>query len=367
MFDEYKLEWEAAEGAGYVSPWGADTNGLRMDEPKRNYPITEKENYERIFAGKKPVYMPFMTDMLAFSPRVIPDHLVRAFVLEMDALLPGAAGVEGGLDMFGVEWQYVPITGGSMVKPGDPKIKDITKWEEYITFPDLDSWDWEGSKARNAPLFNPDRMTRVWLMNGLNERLISLMDFANVMVAYVDEDQKDGVHRFYDKLCDFYDDLIDHYHRYFNADVLMFNDDWGTMRGPQFSLATAREMIVPYIKRIVESCHKRGMYFELHCCGKNDILVPAMIEAGVDFWCPQEVINDFDLLYELTRDKLHIAIPTDSTPEMTDEEALESAKRFMDKYGKYGNVSVNPTFPLQHPRVNEFIYYLSRDAYKQFI
>ena len=127
------------------------------------------------------------------------------------------------------------------VKPGQPKIKDVTRWEEYLTFPDLDSFDWEGSARANAPLFHPDRMTRIWLMNGLNERLISFMDFAPAMMAYVDEEQKPGVHRLFDRLCDFYDDLIERFRHYYQADVLMFNDDWGTQNGPQFSLDTARK------------------------------------------------------------------------------------------------------------------------------
>ena len=55
--------------------------------------------------------------------------------------------------MFGVEWQYVPVTSGSMVK-GQPKIKDVTL-EEYLTFLDLDSFDWEGVPVP-IPLFRID-------------------------------------------------------------------------------------------------------------------------------------------------------------------------------------------------------------------
>ena len=184
-------------------------------------------------------------------------------------------------------------------------------------------------------------------------------------MALVDEDQQEGVHRFFDKLCTFYDDLIDRYHRYYGCDVLMFNDDMGTQRGPQFSPDTAREMIVPYLRRIVESCHKRGMYFELHSCGRNDIIAPVFAEAGIDLWMPQENINDYDLLYRLIGDKVALGFPTDSNPGMSDEEAWESAERFMDRFGKYGNVILNSTFPPQHPRIAEFLYYLTREAYAE--
>ena len=358
LIDKYSDEWKQI--GEYRSPWGLDAR-----EPMRNYVITERENFERLFRHEKPAYIPNITEMTAFSPAIVPDHKVRAWSLEIgEPHLPGGK-CDGGPDMFGVQWDYVPVTGGSMVHGDNPKIKDITHWEDYISFPDLDSWDWEGSAKANEALFTPRRMTRVWLMNGLNERMLSLMNFRDVMVAYVDEDQQEGVHRFFDKLCTFYDDLIDRYHRYYGCDVLMFNDDMGTQRGPQFSPDTAREMIVPYLRQIVESCHKRGMYFELHSCGRNDIIAPVFAEAGIDLWMPQENINDYDLLYRLIGDKVALGFPTDSTPGMSDEEAWESAERFMDRFGKYGNVILNSTFPPQHPRIAEFLYYLTREAYAE--
>ena len=358
LIEKYADEWKQI--GEYRSSWGVDAR-----EPMRNFPITERENFSRLFRGEKPVYIPVITDMTPFSPAIIPDHKVRAWALEIgEPCLPGGK-CDGGKDMFGVQWDYVPVTGGSMVHGDDPKVKDITHWEDYITFPDLDSYDWEGSARVNAPLFSPRRMTRVWLMNGLNERMLSLMNFRDVMLAYVDEDMQQGVHRFFDRLCTFYDDLFDRYRRYFGCDVVMFNDDWGTQRGPQFSPDTAREMLMPYIRRLVESCHKRGMYFELHSCGKNDIIAPVFAECGIDLWLPQESINDYDRLYQLIGDKVLLSFPTDSTPAMTDEEAWESAERFMDRFGKYGNVILNTTFPVQHPRIAEFVYYLSREAYAQ--
>jgi hypothetical protein len=357
LIEKYAGEWQSVEER--INPWGAISN---RNEPKRNFPISERENLLRLLTGKKPVYMPLISHMLPFSPREIPDNTVRAFALEINPIIPGD-DVKGGPDMFGVIWQYVPVTGGSMVRPGNPKVKDITRWEDYITFPDLDGIDWAGSASRNAALLSDDRMKRVWVLTGLNERLISFMDFDKTMLAYVDEDQKAGVHRLFDSLCLFYDDLFERYKKYFGCDVVMFNDDWGTQRGPQFSPDTAREMLAPYMRRLADSCHRRGMYLELHCCGKNDLLAPVIAECGVDIWMPQE-INDFELLYRLIGDKVTLAICSDATPIMTDEECFESAKRFMDKFGKYGNV-MYAGFPEQHPRMGEFLYYLSREAYAQ--
>ncbi len=355
--EKYADEWKVV--GSYVSTM------FKGEEPKRNFPISEKENIVKVLKGEKPMYLPDMTGMTALSPRVIKDHVVRSFVMEAEPMVCVAEGA-GGKDMFGVEWEFIPVTGGAMVKPGNPLIPDITKWEEYVTFPDISTFGWEESAEKNAHIFSDDRLVRTWIMNGLNERIISFMDFDKVMIAYVDEDEKEGVHRLFDRLCDFYDELIDYLHRYLRTDVIMFNDDWGTQRAPQFSNATAREMLVPYIRRIVESCHKRGMYFELHSCGKNESLVPVFIEAGIDIWAPQEVINDFDVIFETASDDILIGIPTTTSPKNTDEEAFEIAKEYVEKYAKAGKkVMLNLTFPVQHPRTAEFVYYLSREKFAE--
>jgi len=360
MFEQYADEFK--EIGRYRSGWGKD-----ITQPKRNYPITEKENFLLMLRGEKPVWLPAMGNMTDFSPRLIPDHLVRAWVLDANPLPMGGEVIDGvpfqgGYDMFGVYWEFVPITGGSMVRPGAPLIPDITHWEDYVTFPDLASWDWQGSSDSNKEILPDSRLVRTWLMTGLNERIISMMDFGNVMIAYVDEDLKPAVHRFFDKLCDFYDELIGYYRKYYGTDVLMFNDDWGTQHGPQFSLDTAREILVPYLRRLVESCHKHDMWFELHSCGLNDMIAPAFAEAGVDLWFPQENLNDFDKLYRLIGDKVLIGMITNAREDMTDDEIMAVAEDFMEKYGQYGHVILHPGFP-PNGRLEEYVYYLSRQAF----
>lgn len=360
MFEQYAREWEAT---GEFYPDGGMSRAAA--QPKRRFPITEKENLKRALDGKKPAYIPVTADMTPFAPRIIPDNRVRAWAIEADPIPPGT-DVGIGPDMFGAIWEYVPVTGGSMVRGDEALIKDIARWEDYVTFPDLDTWDWAGSAASNRQYLkdSENRLTRIWVLTGLNERLISLLSFVDTMTAYVDEEQKPGVHRFYDKLCSFYDDLIDRFRTYYDADILMFNDDWGTQRSPQFSPEVAREMLKPYIKRLVDSCHKRGMYFELHCCGKNDMLAPVIAESGVDIWVPQE-INDMELIYRLIGDKVLLGIPANEKKEMTDEECLESAQEFMRKFGNDGHVlystGMNST---TNPKMKEYMYYLSRTAYQ---
>lgn len=301
---------------------------------KLNTPITPKENYKLLYEGKRPLWMPSGYDVLTLIPRIIPDNIARGFVYDVDPIDIKDAG---GKDFFGVEWVYVEKAGGSMVTPGNPKVPDITRWEDYIEFPDLDELDWEGSANKHNEYLSSERMTLLWVMNGLFERLISFMDFENAALAIVDEDEKEGVHRLFNALCDFYDKLFDKFKTYYNADIISFHDDWGSQRAPFFSLSTAREMLVPYLSRVVESCHKRGMYLEFHSCGKNEILVPAMIEAGVDLWTPQEM-NDRHMIIQKYGDKLNVGVHLRIPFEATEDEAIELVESFVEEYGGYTNV-----------------------------
>jgi len=227
----------------------------------------------------------------------------------------------------------VPQVGGATVKPGKPALTDICNWREQIAMPDLDAMDWEGSAAKNKAFLDTTQARELCMLSGLWERLISLMDVDNAAVALIDEDQQEGVHDFFSTLCDLYDELIDRYATYFDLDMIVMHDDWGTQRAPFFSLDTCREMIVPYMKRVVDACHRNGLIFELHCCGMNETLVPAMIEAGVDLWCGQ-TMNDFEKLSAMYPDScLSFGVtlpPLDESA--TEDEVAALAKQYFNTY-----------------------------------
>lgn len=296
--------------------------------PRLDTPVSFRDNFLSMLNGEAPLWIPYYaTDVQMFNPRLIPDNIARAMVVDAES---GEGLEKGGLDMFGVEWIYEPTVGGSMVKPGNPKCPDICEWEKYITFPDLDKWDWENSSKVNAPYLSNDRLNDLTIFSGLFERLISFCDFEGAAMALLDEEQQEAVHRLFDKLADFYDDYIGRINKYFNVNIIQFHDDWGSQRAPFFSLATCREMLVPYLKRIADSCHKHGMYFHLHCCGKNEMIVPAMIEAGVDIWIPQPM-NDIEFLIKNFGDKIILGVNPQKVVEDIDE---EKARELCETYVK---------------------------------
>ena len=302
--------------------------------PRKKYqtPITPKANYLAVFRKEMPLWIPLDSDSTGMFPGVNPDNHARGQVIEAVSVPPDK--IADFHDAFGVEWVYDFEVGGSMVKPGKPMLSDVNEWESVIEFPDIDRWDWNAGKDENKRhVANEDRIVFLNISNGLFERLISFMDFQYAALAIIDEDQKDAVHSLFSELCGYYERIIKKYKEHYSPDVICFHDDWGSQRAPFFSLNTVREMLVPYIRRISDTIHSHGMFFQFHSCGKNEILMPAYIESGADAWTGQKM-NDKDMLYDKYGDLIILGVDPDipMNIDMNDEDAIAAAKRLVAKY-----------------------------------
>ena len=189
------------------------------------------------------------------------------------------------------------------------------------------------------------------------------MDVSGAAIALVDEDQEDALKAFFDRYADLLIDYIRRVKKYNDIDGIMIHDDWGTQRAGFFSLDTAMEMLVPYARRVTDAVHEMGMFVQLHSCGKNEALVPAYIEAGVDLWCPQP-LNDIKKLAETYHDKpiwfgqQFAGVPMD-TPE---EECIRLADEWFEKYR---GLRVIPGFMDAPQAYLDELYKVSRIAYAQ--
>ncbi len=326
--------------------------------PKLDTVITQKENFEIFLKREVPYWMPFYSNVQSMRPRIMPDNVVCGLVQDGEEIL-GHQDFSGK-GWFDLDWVYVEHVGGATVRPGNPKIKDISKWKEIIKFPDIDSYDWEHSAEVNKKWFEEDRLLECCMLCGFWERLISLMDVENAAVALIDEDEQEYVHELFDKLCDLYDKVIDKFQKYYNADIILMHDDWGTQKSTFFSEDTLQEMILPYMKRVVESCHKRGMKFQLHSCGKIETFVPDMIDIGVDMWWGQDLNDKATLAKKYGK---YLAMTVDEPiilPTMSDEEVQKITYDFFETY-KDLRVFVLPTSPDE--RFVKELYKLSREYY----
>lgn len=324
---------------------------------KYDTPISARENYMAFLHNETPMWMP-NGDLITFCPSIIPDNVARYGVTEGEPYPK-----KDGKDMFGVDWVYVPAADGCMVIAGHPLLEDVNDWEDKVVFPDISQWDWEGCAQRNKQ-FLADRDAPVFMThyNGLFERLISFMDFENAATALIDEDQKDAVKALFSALCDLYIDIIDHEKKYFDMTGILFHDDWGSQRAPFFSLATYREMILPFVQRLTDHCHRKGIIFELHSCGCNEMLAEGIAESGIDMWRPQDM-NNVDRLYELYGDKFKLGVRQPFfKPGTPDEEKIAAARRMVAKYNTPGKY-VYTMSHFQDPVFRATLYEESRKAY----
>lgn len=325
--------------------------GEMPPEPLFNRPITPRENLKLAFSGQKPYWIPqtgwAFCDVRNFRPRQIPDNYATHLIFDGGEFVEYDSDVKRG--WFNLDWVWVPVAGGATVKPGTPLIEDMNDWEKIVEWPDLDAIDWKEMGEMNKEFLNTPQLVQLGMLDGFWERLISLMDVSGAAMALIDEDQQDAVHAFFDKYADFLIDYIRRVKEVCPIDCVLIHDDWGTQNGPFFSLETAREMLVPYLKRVVDYIHSEGMAYEQHSCGNCTKLVPAYIEAGVDFWNPQPM-NDIDAICELCKDtQLHIAIgDVPLAPDASEEEIRQAARDFFDKHRDHkifhAPMAANPIF-----------------------
>jgi len=328
------------------------------------YPVSPREGALASIRDRKPLWILTGAEIQDFTPSVIPDNIARAMVSEYQR-----CETRGGKDMFGVEWEFIPVAGGSMVKPGHPLLEDANDWEKVIQFPDIDSWDWAGSAEKNKDYFDPERFHRMTLLNGCwFERLISFMDFEGAAMALLDEEQEDALKALLHKTTDLYIHLIDKVLEYFPIDGFMLHDDWGSQMAPFFSEDAARTFFLPEMKRIVDHVHSVGKIIELHSCGHNEARCGVFVDAGFDGWRPMPM-NDTPALYEKYGDKINIGITYDKPfdPETaTEEEQKAAARDFVARFTVPGKAGEFATGHNQKISTEVFLKELYRESRKRF-
>lgn len=294
--------------------------------PMYSYPMSMKKAWKEMVLDKKPQWLGTGVETDNFYPDIIPDNRARGFVNEGGQRIPDEE--KGGKDMFGIEWVYVPVAGGSMEKPGNPFLfDDANDWKEKIVWPDVDSWNWEESSKINAPFISKEKFVYMPLLNGFGfERLISFMGFENAAVAIIDEDQQDALKELFEKLADLYIKIIDKCCQYYDIDGFVIHDDWGTQRAPFFSFEAGKEMLVPYARKVTDFIHSKGKVAELHSCGCNEMQIENFIAAGWDIWGPMANINDTQKLFEEYGDKIIVGVNIDPYDKENDSEETVRAK-----------------------------------------
>jgi hypothetical protein len=296
--------------------------------PIRNAAVSPRENMAALFHEKAPFWLPTRHESRIFIPTLYNELL-------------GRGGPDGTTDAFGIEWEWVEVAGGSMVRPGEPFLADANEWKEKVVFPDIEKWDWAKDAAENP--IDPRVSTQMGLINGFwFERLVSFMDFGPAAIALIDDEQKKAVHAFFEAMTDFAIRVIDVLCKYWpGVDGFDLHDDWAGQKAPFFSEEIARELFVPYMRELTNHIHAKGRYVTLHSCGHGESRVQCFIDGGFDGWEPQ-AMNDVTKLYDAFGDKIVIfAIPEAYDVKTTSEdEQKRFARAYVDRFSEPGKPTV---------------------------
>lgn len=240
--------------------------------------ISEKENFMRMINKQDPDYVTFQGNLIQM---VLPS-----------ALKDRPEGCAEGYDWFGVHWSgdpglVVPTVGQ------EPVLEDIEDWEEVIQWPDLSQIDWEACAKQDLPQKDPNKIVNAMLVSGPFERLHDLMGFEEALCATITNPEECGA--FFSRLCDFKIEQIHYLKKYYDIDMVHFQDDWGSQKDMLISPEFWKTYIKPHVKRVVDAAHSEGVLFDMHSCGKIDRIVDEIIDMGVDILDPVQPVNDLEL------------------------------------------------------------------------
>ena len=327
----------------------------RPGTPYRNTPVSHRENMHALYDEKKPFWLPLNGESQMFSSQIYSSRLSRGSGKDQT-------------DIFGIEWEYVPAVGGSIVRPGSPFMEDVNDWKELVKIPDVTTWEWE--EESKTIKMDPRFSYEMSLVNGFwFERLISFMDFMPAAMALIDDDQKDAIKELFqattDLACKVVDMLCENYPF---MDFINVHDDWGAQKAPFFSNEVAYELFVPYMQQLTGHIHSWGRKATLHSCGHNATRIQCFIDGGFDQWAPQPM-NDIKYLYDNYGDKIILAVwPDQFDPStLTEAEQRQKAREFVDRFsepGKPVTFSHNGSWALT-PAFSEEVYIYSRQKYAE--
>jgi len=318
--------------------------------PKFKTPITPRENVLRMYAGEKPLWIPNLNcDFNFIQPEVMPDAKARN---------------SGGIDWFGIEWEYEALSGAAMVKPGTRRLSDICNWEEELIWPDLDAIDWAADYEANfKPYVDPDKATMFVIVNGCFERLADLTSFEDTFCYLLEEPEE--VVNLFDKFTDFHIKLMEIAKKYYHADVITYHDDMGTQINSFMSEKTFRDVIAPHSKKLVAAAHAMGLVVNYHSCGHVENLLDAYIDCGFDSWEGQDTANDVTAVVERYQGKMGTFSAFDVGQ---DEELMRAvlAKRITDqgKYGKFIAWPFSEDLGIEQ-KSNQELYRISRQYFER--
>ncbi len=300
-----------------------------INVPVFDYPISPKENFQRVLRHENPMWVPMsLTDF---------NHTLGGVLTGLPDLRFDFTERCNWTDLFGCVWEWVPSASGSMLKPNQaPVLDDITEWEKKIVWPDLSEDRIKASceKYMNQPYYHPGKMNYYDFGQGCTERLVAVLGgYTEAMLALAEEPE--ACREFMAELSRFNCEMFDRTTKYFPTDMIMYHDDWGTERDSFFGERMMDEIIYEPSEIFFKHVKESGVSITFHTCGCVKRFVPHAISLGADFLQLQVRANDIKAYKEQYGDKIGFdvyMVPSAS------ELVIKESRQYVDDLGKNGGL-----------------------------
>lgn len=232
-----------------------------------------------------------------------PTHLITS-----DPIYPGDFGPRrrgsNCADWFGVPILWPAEQCGAM--PGDPVCPDVTRWREFVRFPDVAAVTegWEQALAEVAAVDRERELVMCFMGAGVFERLHFLLGFEEALVALLTEpeDTLELVEAIGDYRLAYARRLVEMLH----PDVILSHDDWGSKDSLFFSPEIFRTYFKPQYRKIYGYLREQGVIIMHHADSYLEPIVDDMVELGIHIWQGALPSNDLRAVQRRVRGQMTI-------------------------------------------------------------
>ncbi|MDR1822133.1 MAG: uroporphyrinogen decarboxylase (URO-D) [Oscillospiraceae bacterium] len=323
---------------------------------------TPRENFLRLMKNDSPKWLGDPWSCFNQTPGFRPVTM-DCVAMSLGSAQPGQVGVKNA---WGVTMDFPEGQPGGIPHVTDENkvIKDITHWQDYVVFPDIDNVDWSFF-PKMYPNLEETRKTHLIMagsFTGMFEFSHYMMGFSDALENYLMEPES-----MYELLSAYTDwkikaaaQVIDH----IKPDILHSHDDWGNKLNLFLPPKTFREILKPLYERFYGYVQSRGVLVQHHNDSVSDIIAEDMVDMHIDMWQGPIPGNKFDEIVEKVGSKLCLMGGFDmgqiDKPNATEAEVKAHCRQVIDTYmplNKKGGAfipCITSIFAI-HPQVDQWI------------
>lgn len=263
---------------------------------------------------------------------------------------PGAAA----LDAFGVRWSFEQgAEGGTFPAHDGHTIRDLARWREQITIPDVDALDWGPTVEAARQIDRDELLVCAFVEMGLFERSYLLLGMEEALMAFLAEPEL--MEQLIGAVADYKIRLIERFHEAAGLDMVWYGDDWGTQANLFMPPAAWRRIIKPHTRRIYDCIKRCGAIVNQHSCGLIESIFADMVEMGADMWNPCQPCNDLAWLKRRYGGRIAFCGGIDSQfvlarPGATADEVRKEVRRRIDELAAGGGYIAAPSHSVPYDK-----------------